>query len=89
MASMTGRQWAGWCCTAMSGVVIAWFGGLLLSSGNSRCVDGPETSECSGPFASGAWHGVGLVAVIVGLVLVIVAVALAVHTRRQARVAEQ
>ena len=88
MSSMTGRQWAGWLCAAISGVLIAWVGGFLLSSGNSRCIDGPETSECSGLFASGAWHAIGLVSIIVGMILVIVAVAFARHTHRQARFAE-
>lgn len=83
MAAESGRRWVVGACVAASGVLLAWVGGFLLSSGDSRCVDGRAARECSGSFASSTWHGVGLVSVIIGLILVIVAVGFAVHTRRQ------
>lgn len=85
MANMKAHSRARWIWFAVSGVFVAWAGGFLLSSGNDRCVDGPNIHECSGRFASGAWHGVGLVSIIVGLVMVIAALAMAARTRYRRR----
>lgn len=43
---------------AVGGGLRAWTGGGLLSSQNSRCVDGPGGHACSYDFSSGAWHAV-------------------------------
>jgi ABC-type Mn2+/Zn2+ transport system permease subunit len=89
MAYMTVRRWAEWSGAAAIGVLTAWLGGFLLSSSNSRCVDGLESNACSGAFASSIWHGLGVGLVIVGLIVVVVAFGFAGHTRRKARLAEQ
>ena len=47
------------------GCFLAWSGGFLLSSSNSRCTDGPNGRTCSGAFAGEGWHWAG-VAVLVG-----------------------
>jgi hypothetical protein len=84
MSALTGRQWAA-SCAGITGLLVAWAGGFLLSSGNSLCIDGTETARCSGSFASTTWHGVGAVSVIVGLLIVIAAVGFAIHAHRQDR----
>ena len=84
MADMAHAR-AGWIWIAVSGVLVAWVGGFLLSSGNDRCVDGPNIHECSGPFTSGAWHGIGLVSIIVGPVMLITALVMAARIRRRNR----
>lgn len=81
MADMKATGRARWIWLAVSGVVVAWAGGFLLASGNDRCVDGPTAGECSGRFASDAWHGLGAVSVVVGLVVVAAALVLAVRAR--------
>jgi hypothetical protein len=88
MASVTGRRWARWSAAAAMGVLTAWLGGFLLSSTYSRCVDGLDSSACSGAFASTIWHGIGVGLVIVGLVVVAATVGSAVQTRRKARLAK-
>jgi hypothetical protein len=67
---------------AVVGLLIAWTGGFLLSSGNNRCADGVAGGQCSGRYAGGEWHTVGSVAVILGAILVMSAVAAAVRSRR-------
>ena len=67
----------------LSALVLAWAGGFVLSSQNSRCTEGPGARGCTGTFSSGAWHGVGLAAVAAGLAtLVAAAVITAVPHRR-------
>lgn len=83
MAGMKAHGGARWIWCAVGGVFAAWGGGYLLSSGNGRCVDGPSIHECSGRFASGAWHGVGLVSIIVGVVMVVAALVMAARTRHR------
>lgn len=85
MTVMSGRRWAVALCAVSSGVLLAWVGGFMLSSGNGRCVDGPEIRECSGAFASSTWHSVGMAAVIVGMIVVFAAVWFAMRIRRHNR----
>jgi len=61
---------------ALSGVVLAWCGGYLLSSQDSKCVDGPGGHVCSGTFSSEGWHVVGAVSVSLGLTMVLAALAM-------------
>lgn len=82
-ADMKAHGRAPWMGFAIGGMVVAWAGGFLLSSGNDRCLDGPNIHECAGHFASRAWHDVGLVAIIVGVVTVVAALAMAAHTRQR------
>jgi len=63
------------------GTLFALAGGYIRSSSYDKCVDGPEIHECSGTFASEAWHGMGLGFVIAGLALVVVALAMAALAR--------
>lgn len=63
--------------------LLMWTGGFLLSSQNSRCVDGPGGHWCSGEFSSDAWHGLGLVSLVVGLAVLIAALAIAMLARRR------
>lgn len=69
----------------IGGTFLAWAGGFMLLSSNSRCIDGPTIHECSGTFASDAWHGVGLILVIAGIVMVIAATAMAAFFKRSSR----
>jgi len=55
------------------GSVLAWAGGYLLSSGYDRCVDGPNSHSCTGTFASDTWYGVGIAAIISGVILMLAA----------------
>ena len=66
-----------------SGAVLAWTGGFMLSSKNSRCIDGAGVHECSGAFTSDAWHGVGLGFVIAGLVFLLAGLAVVGVARRR------
>jgi len=81
MLTTNGPGRAVWFAFAVGGAVLAWAGGLLLSLLDSRCTAAPGGQGCSGTFASAAWHGVGLVAVIAGLVVVVAAVAMAALAR--------
>ena len=74
---------------AIGGVPLMWMGGYVMSSGNSRCVDGIHGGECSGTFASDAWHVTGFLSLIVGALTVIAALAVVAHARRQGRTSAQ
>ncbi len=74
---------------AIGGVLLMWMGGYVMSSGNSRCVDGIHGGECSGTFASDAWHVTGFLSLIVGALTVIAALAVVAHARRQGRTSAQ
>lgn len=69
----------------VSGALLAWAGGFILSSKNSRCVDDPGFHDCSGTFASDAWHGVGLASVMAGLIVVMCARGIAAFARWRSR----
>ena len=73
-----------WIGMSAVGLLLAWTGGFLLSSGNDRCVDGVELHECSGALASGTWHGAGRASLIVGIVLVTLSLVTAVRARQAA-----
>lgn len=66
---------------ALIGIVLAWIGGFLLSSGYSRCVDGVEGGQCSGRYASDGWHVAGVVGILLSGVLIIAGIAAAVRSR--------
>lgn len=84
MTGMSRRRTALLVLLAAVGLVVAWTGGFLLSSGKSRCVEGVSGGQCSGRYASYPWHTLGAVALILGGVLVVTAVFVAVRSRRGA-----
>ena len=73
----------------VAGGALRWAGGFLLSSKDSRCIDGPEIHECSGTFSSDAWHAVGLASIMGCLVVVIVGLAIVVQARRRSHSRER
>lgn len=82
MRTMSTSKRPMWLILAIGGILIGWAGGYMLSSSNTKCTDGPTIHECSGAFASDAWHAVGLVFVVVGIAVVITGSAIAVLARR-------
>jgi hypothetical protein len=82
MSTMSAKSRTALFMLGISGTLLAWAGGFMLSSSNSRCIDGPNIHECSGTFASDAWHRVGLISVIAGIVIVIAAIAVAALSKR-------
>jgi hypothetical protein len=84
-ADMPGHSRARFVWLVAVGALVAWGGGFLLSSGNDRCSDGDALGECSGPFASAAWHGIGLLFMVVGLLVVTTTLAAAVRAKRGGR----
>lgn len=89
MSTMSARSRTVLFMLGIGGTFLAWAGGFMLSSSNSRCIDGPNIHECSGRFASDAWHGVGLILVIVGIVMVIAAIGMAALSKRISRTLNQ
>jgi hypothetical protein len=83
MTCLTRRIPALFVLLAVVGLLIAWAGGFVLSSGNSRCLDGVAGGQCSGRYATEEWHTVGAVAVVLGAILMASAVAAAVRSRRR------
>lgn len=72
---------------APGGVLLAWAGEFLLSSGDNHCVHGVRGQGCPGALPLNAWHDVGVTAMMVGAIMVIAALWLVTHTRRPERLA--
>lgn len=89
MSGMRPRRQVAAILLAPGGVLLVWAGELLLSSGNSRCIDGVRGGGCSGALASDAWHYTGVASLVVGAVMWIAALWLVSHTRRQDRIADR
>jgi hypothetical protein len=80
--NMTSNSRLVWILAALGGALITWSGGFMLASSNGTCVDGPTIHECSGTFASDAWHAVGIVLIVAGAIIVLGAAVKAIRTTR-------
>ena len=64
----------------VTGLVTLWIGGYVLSSGFTRCTD---RGTCTGPFTSGPWHALGLLAAVLGLAALVGATVMVVRARHR------